>query len=144
MCWSFPRSIYQMLKELPSGRGEGPSYMKVPYTYPPFKVICNHHCTAFGVEWCSGLEGGMKMQLFASVYLSVCVYWAGAQKPYLDSWREGMNEKFSILVFRDFGVGTKFEQKVKSVYCVQVVENCTKSLEGHMKIHFSSYFYYYY
>ena len=34
-----------------------------------------------------------------------------------------MNEKFSTLVFIDFGVGTKFWQKMKSVCCVQVVEN---------------------
>ena len=38
-----------MLREMPSGRGQDPSYMKVPYTYPPFEVISSHHCTVFGV-----------------------------------------------------------------------------------------------
>ena len=43
------------------------------------------------------------------------------------SWGEGVNEKFSILVCRDFG-WTKFGQIIKSVCCMQVVENGTKSL----------------
>ena len=29
-------------------KGEGPSYMKVPYIQSPFKVISIHHCTVFG------------------------------------------------------------------------------------------------
>ena len=62
-----------MLKEIPSGRGEGPSYIKVPYTYPPFKVISNHHCTVFGLESVKDWEG-TAMLLLASVHLSVCVY----------------------------------------------------------------------
>ena len=36
--------------------------------------------------------------------------------------------KFSVLVFRDFGVGAKFAQKMKSICCVEVVENGTESL----------------
>ena len=63
-----------MLREISSGRGEGPSYMKVPYIESSFKVISSHHCTVFGVGGCSGLGGGMKMCLFVSVHLSVCVY----------------------------------------------------------------------
>ena len=31
---------------------------------------------------------------------------------------KGVNGKFSTLVFRDFGVGTKFGQKMKSICCV--------------------------
>ena len=58
----------------------------------------------------SGLGGGMKMHLFASVHLSVCLYWAGAQIPYLELLGEGVREKFSTLVSRDFG-RTKFGQK---------------------------------
>ena len=34
------------------------------------------------------------------------------------SGEERLNGKFLSLVFRDFGVGAKFEQKIKSVYCV--------------------------
>ena len=41
---------------------------------------------------------------------------------------EGVNGKFSILVFKDFGWGLNFGQKMKSVCCVQVVENGAKSL----------------
>ena len=37
------------LGKIPSGRGEGPSYMKIPYIYPPFKTISSHSCTVFGV-----------------------------------------------------------------------------------------------
>ena len=41
---------------------------------------------------------------------------------------EGVKGKFSILVFKDFRVGIKFGQKIKSVYCVKVVENGAESL----------------
>ena len=41
---------------------------------------------------------------------------------------EGMYGKFSLFVFRDFGIEAKFGQKMKSVYCVKVVENGTESL----------------
>ena len=41
---------------------------------------------------------------------------------------EGVDGKFSILVFKDFGVGAKFMQKMKSVCCVKVVENGAESL----------------
>ena len=64
-----------MLREIPAGRGEGPSYMKVPHIESSFKVICIHHCTIFGVGRYSELEGRCKkMHLFVSVHLSVCVY----------------------------------------------------------------------
>ena len=46
---------------------------------------------------------------------------------------EEVNRKFSVLVFRDFKVGTKFGQKIKSVCCSKVVENGTKSLGGIQK-----------
>ena len=39
-----------------------------------------------------------------------------------------MYGKFSFLVFRDFGVGAKFMQKIKSICCVKVVENGAESL----------------
>ena len=38
-----------------------------------------------------------------------------------------MYEQFWILAFKDFGVGAKFIQKIKSVCCVKVVENGTES-----------------
>ena len=57
---------------------------------------------------------------------------------------ERVNEKFLTLVFRDIGRGTKLEQRIMSVYYMKVVENGAKNSGGHMKIHFSSYFYYYY
>ena len=63
-----------ILREIPSGRGEGPSYMKVPYTYPPFHVTSSHYCTVFGVGECFESGGGTKMHSFASVCLSVYVY----------------------------------------------------------------------
>ena len=77
-----------MLSEIPSGRGEGPSYMKVSHIESSFKVISNHHCTVFGEGGCSGLRGSMKMYSFTSLYLSVCVYSAGAQKPYMGLLRK--------------------------------------------------------
>ena len=43
-------------------------------------------------------------------------------------WEEGVNEKLSILVFKDSGEGTKFEQKMNFVCCMKVVENGTESL----------------
>ena len=63
-----------MLREMSSGRGEGPSYMKVPYTDPPFGVISSHNCTDFGVGAILDQEGGTKMHSFASVYLLICLY----------------------------------------------------------------------
>ena len=41
---------------------------------------------------------------------------------------EGVYGKFLFLVFRDFGMGAKFMQKMKSVCCVKVVENGAESL----------------
>ena len=37
------------LGEIPSGRGEGPSYLKVPYICFPYNVISSHICTLLGV-----------------------------------------------------------------------------------------------
>ena len=46
-----------MLREIPSGRGEGPSYMKVPYIESSFQVTSSHHCTVFGVGGVQDQEG---------------------------------------------------------------------------------------
>ena len=46
-----------MLREISSGRGEGPSYMKVPHIESSFKVISSHHCTVFGVGGVQDWEG---------------------------------------------------------------------------------------
>ena len=46
---------------------------------------------------------------------------------------EEVYRKFSVLVFRDFGVGAKFAQKMKSIRCAEVVENGTESLGGVQK-----------
>ena len=73
----------------------------------------------------------------------MCVLSRSSKTLYGNPEGEEINGKFSILVFEDFGEGAKFEQKIKSVYWVKVVENGTK-IQGCMKIHFSSYFYYYY
>ena len=56
---------------------------------------------------------------------------------------EGVSEKFSTLVFRNFGMGTKFGQNELCMLCVSSRKWC-QNLGGCMKIHFSSYFYYYY
>ena len=73
--------------------------MKVPYIESPFKVISIHHCTVLGEGVCSGSGGG-----------------TGAQKPYMGLLREKVeNGKFSILIFKDIGMGTKFGQKMKSI-----------------------------
>ena len=63
-----------MLTEIPSGRGEGPSYMNVPYIESSFQVTSSHYCTVLGIQRYSELVGGVKMHLFASVHLSLCVY----------------------------------------------------------------------
>ena len=108
-----------ILREIPSGRGEGPSYMKVPYTYPPFHVTSNHYCTVFGVMGC--LEsGGRHENAFICVCTSVCMCVLSRSSKTLDGAPEGeeMYEKFSFLAFRDFRLGAKFVQKMKSVYCV--------------------------
>ena len=45
-----PQKLFVKIQgKIPPGRGEGPSYMKVPYTYPPFVIISIHNCTVFGV-----------------------------------------------------------------------------------------------
>ena len=56
---------------------------------------------------------------------------------------EGVDGKFSILVFKDFGVGTKFGQK-KGCMLSGSSRKWHQKFGGHTKIHFSSYFYYYY
>ena len=61
-----------ILREIPSGRGEGPSYMKVPYTYPPFHVTSSHYCTVFGVGECLESGGGHE-NAFICICTSVCM-----------------------------------------------------------------------
>ena len=64
------------------------------------------------------------------LHLYICQYVCIEQKfktLYGTSEEEELNGKFSILVFKNFGVGTKFGQKIKSVYCVKVVENGTET-----------------
>ena len=56
----------------------------------------------------------------------MCVLSRSSKTLYGASEEEGIKRKFSILVYKDLGVGTKFEQKIKSVYCVKVVENGAK------------------
>ena len=63
-----------MLREIPSGRGEGPSYMKVPYIESSFQVTSTHYCTVFGQRSIQDQEEGTKKHLFASVHLSICMY----------------------------------------------------------------------
>ena len=92
--------------------------MKVPYTYPPFEVISSHHCTVLGVGGCSGSGGGTKIHSFASVHLSVMCIEQELKNLIWGSWEERVNEKFSNLLFRDFGDRTKFGQKIKFVCCV--------------------------
>ena len=107
-----------ILREIPSGRGEGPSYMKVPYTYPPFHVTSSHYCTVFGVGGCSESEGRCK-NTFICICTSVCMCVLSRSSKTLDGApeEEGIYGKFSFLAFRDFGLGTRFVQKMKSVYC---------------------------
>ena len=120
-----------MLREISSGRGEGPSYMKVPYIESSFQVTSSHHCTVFGVEGCSESRGGHK-NAFVCICTSVCmcVLSRSSKTLYGAPEGEGVYGKFSFLVFRDFGVGAKFGQKMKSICCVKVVENGAKSLGG--------------
>ena len=66
-CWSFPRSICYKTKRDTNWKGEGPSYMKVPYIDPQFKVISNHHYTVFGKGEYLGLEGRHK-----NAFICIC------------------------------------------------------------------------
>ena len=120
-----------MLREIPSGRGEGPSYMKVPYTYPPFQVISNHHCTIFGEGQYLESEGSCKNAFICiCTSVSMCVLSSSYKTLYGTPKGKGVDGKFLILVFKDFEVGAKFMQKLKSVCCVKAVENGTESLGG--------------
>ena len=117
MCWSFPRSICQNAKRDAIWKRGRPLIHKVPYTYPPFKVISRHNCTVFGVGGIQDWEG---LQKCIHLHLYVCQYVCIEQelKNFIwSSWGEGVNEKFSTLVFRDFG-GTKFGHKMKFVCCM--------------------------
>ena len=117
------------LREIPSVRGEGPSYMKVPYTYPPFQVTSSHHCTVCGVGRVFRIKRGCE-NAFVCICTSVCmcVFSRSLKTLYGAPEGEGLNGKLSILVFKDFGLGAKFLQKMKSVCCVKVVENGAESL----------------
>ena len=101
---------------MPSGRGEGPSYMKVPYIESPFKVTSIHHCTVFGVGNIQNWEGHKNAFVCICTSVSMCILSKSSKTLYETPEEEKMYEKFLILVFRDFGVGTKFEQKLKFVY----------------------------
>ena len=106
-----------MLREIPSGRGEGPSYMKVPYTYPPFKVISSHNCTVFGVWAIQDWEGAQNAFVCTCTSVGMFVLSRSSKTIFGAPRGEGVNVKFSTLVFSDFG-GTKFGQKMKSVCCM--------------------------
>ena len=101
-----------MLREISSGRGEGPSYMKVPYIESSFQVTSSHHCTVFGVEGCSELGGGCK-NAFVCICTSVCmcVLSRSSKTLYGAPEGEGVYGKFSFLVFRDFGWGLNLGKK---------------------------------
>ena len=91
--------------------------MKVPYTYPPFKVISSHDCTVLGLGVLRTRRGCKNV--FICICTSVSMFaLSRSSKTLLGApGEEGVNEKFSTLVFRDFG-GTRFGQKMKSVYCM--------------------------
>ena len=105
-----------MLREISSGRGEGPSYMKIPYIEFSFQVTSNHHCTIYGVGGCSELRERYE-NAFICICTSVCmcVLSRSLKTLYGIFEEEGVYGKFSFLVFIDFGVEAKFEQKMKSV-----------------------------
>ena len=63
----------------------------------------------------------------------MCVLSRSSKTLYGAPEREGVDEKFSILVFKDFGMGAKFMQKMKFVCCVNIVENDAESLGGIQK-----------
>ena len=90
--------------------------MKVPYIESQFKVISIHYCTVFGIEGYSGSEGGRE-NAFVCICTSVCmcVLSRSSKTLYGTPVEEGVNEKFSILVFRNFGLGAKSVQKMKSI-----------------------------
>ena len=48
--------------------------------------------------------------------VGMCALSRSLKTLYETSEEEGINRKFSILVFKDFTVGTKFIQKTKSVW----------------------------
>ena len=93
--------------------------MKVPYIESQFKVISSHYCTVFGVGGYLELEGGRE-NAFVCICMSVCMCVLSRSSKTLDGTpeEERMYGKFSFLVFRDFGLGAKFVQKMKSVCCV--------------------------
>ena len=62
-----------MLREIPAGRGEDPSYMKVPHIESSFKVICIHDCTVFGVRQIFRIRRKMQKNAFVCVCASVCM-----------------------------------------------------------------------
>ena len=66
--------------------------------------------------------------MFVCICTSVgmCVLSRSLKTLFGTSKGEGMNGKFLILVFKDFRVAAKFEQKIKSVCCVEIVENGTE------------------
>ena len=87
-------------------------------------------------------SGGECENAFVCVCMSVCMCVLSRSSKTLDGTPEGeeMYEKFSFLAFRDFGLGAKFVQKLKSMLRVSGRKWCRK-FGGCTKIHFSSYFY---
>ena len=79
--------------------------MKVPYIESQFKVISRHHCTVFGVEGCSGARGHENAFVCICTSVSMCVLSRSSKNLYGAPKGEGVYRKFSILVFRDFGLG---------------------------------------
>ena len=125
-------------------KGEGPSYMKVPYTYPPFQVISSHHCTVFGVGVFRIGRGCKNVFICVCMSVGMCVLSRSSKTLYGAPEGEGVNGKFSILVFKDFGVGAEFGQKNEVYMLSGNGRKWCQKFGGHTKIHFSSYFYYYY
>ena len=64
-----PEGICLKLREIPSGRGEGPSYMKVPHVCIHIQDISSHICTVFGV----GVYRIRRTHLNVIVYVCTCV-----------------------------------------------------------------------
>ena len=77
--------------------------MKVPYTYPPFQVTSNHHCTVFGIGGYLELaEGCENVFICTCTSVSMCVLSRSSKTLYGTPEGERLNEKFLILVFKDF------------------------------------------
>ena len=92
--------------------------MKVPYTCPPFEVISSHHCTVSGEGYLASRGRCKNAFVCICTSVSMCVLSRSSKTKYGASEEERVDGKFSILRFKDFGIGTKFGQKIKSVCSV--------------------------